>query len=160
MLKKKGIKNLLKSIVIDTGPLLLPLTREYGWDRIRELLIMHEKGEVSLYIGLFNVAELVYILQRLGFDTDVSQKYAKLISERLNIVNTTRYVMWMGKLRVEAYKHGYNIPWGNISSAAAAATLNIPVLVLDEDKHFDRVIVLCKELGRTVEIIHVKELVH
>jgi len=121
---------------------------------------MREKGGVSLYIGLFNVAELVYILQRFGFDADVSQRYAKLISERLNVINTTRYVMWMGKLRVEAYRHGYNIPWGDISSAAAAVTLNIPVLVLDEDKHFDQVIVLCKELGRAIEIIHVRELVY
>lgn len=146
------------SIVIDTGPLLLPLTREQGWDRVRELLAMHEKGEIHLYIGVFNLAEMVYAVHRLGYSVETSMRYASLVSEKLGIVSGVQYVMWMGRLRLEARKHNYNIPWGDISSAAAAISLGIPVLVLNEDTHFTKIAAIGNKLGYTIQVIRVKDL--
>ena len=157
-MKMKELMNLSNSLVIDTGPLLLPLTREHGWRKVRKLLVMHEEGKVSLYVGLFNLAELIYAMHRLGYETGTSLRYAKLISEKLHVVNNISYMMWMGKLRVEAYRHRYNIPWGDISSTAVAISLDIPVLVLNEDKHFEQLMVICKELGKEIKVIHVNEL--
>jgi predicted nucleic acid-binding protein len=146
------------SIVIDTGPLLLPLTRELGWDRVRKLLAMHEKGEIHLYIGMFNLAEIVYAAYRLGYSLETSMRYASLVSEKLGIINDARYAMLMGRLRLEAHRHNYNIPWGDISSAAAALSLGTPVLVLDEDTNFTKIAAISNKLGYTIEVIRVKDL--
>lgn len=127
----RGLRNLPSSIAIDTGPLLLPITRERGWNKVRELLEMHE------------------------IDMELALKYARLVYEKLEIVKDIRYTTWMSTLRVGAYEHKYNIPWGDISSAAVALTLNIPVIVLDEDKHFDHIALVSNKLGRTLQAIHI-----
>ncbi|RLG44157.1 MAG: hypothetical protein DRN78_00545 [Thermoproteota archaeon] len=146
------------NIVIDTGPLLLPLTREPGWDKVRKLLVMHERGEITLHVGLFNIAELVSAMHKLGYDMEVSLRYATLISEKMNVINDIQYTMWMGKLRIKAHQRRYNIPWGDLSSAAAAISLDLPVLILDEDKHFDQIMTICNELENPIQIIRVKNL--
>ena len=156
----RELRSLPDNIVIDTGPLLLPLTREPGWDKVRKLLVMHERGEITLHVGLFNIAELISAMHRLGYDMEISLRYATLVSEKLNVINDIQYTMWMGKLRVGAYQRGYNIPWGDISSAAVAISLNIPVLILDEDKHFDQIMMICNKLGNTIQIIRVKKLMN
>ncbi len=153
--KMRGLRNLPSSIAIDTGPLLLPITRERGWNKVRELLEMHERGEITIYVGLFNICELAYAMYRLGFDMELALKYARLVYEKLEIVKDIRYTTWMSTLRVGAYEHKYNIPWGDISSAAVALTLNIPVIVLDEDKHFDHIALVSNKLGRTLQAIHI-----
>jgi len=150
--------SLPRSMAIDTGPLILPITRERGWEKIKKLLAFHERGELTLHVGLFNVVELIYVMHRLGYDVRTTMEYASLILDKLGIVRDDRYVLWMGKLRIEAYRHGYNIPWGDISSAATALTLNIPVIVLDEDKHFNRIIAICRKLGKTIRIVRIKDL--
>ena len=127
----RGLRNLPSSIAIDTGSLLLPITRERGWNKVRELLEMHE------------------------IDMELVLKYARLVYEKLEIVKDIRYTTWMSTLRVGAYEHKYNIPWGDISSAAVALTLNIPVIVLDEDKHFDHIALVSNKLGRTLQAIHI-----
>lgn len=127
----RGLRNLPSSIAIDTGSLLLPITRERGWNKVRELLEMHE------------------------IDMELALKYARLVYEKLEIVKDIRYTTWMSTLRVGAYEHKYNIPWGDISSAAVALTLNIPVIVLDEDKHFDHIALVSNKLGRTLQAIHI-----
>lgn len=127
----RGLRNLPSSIAIDTGPLLLPITRERGWNKVRELLEMHE------------------------IDMELALKYARLVYEKLEIVKDIRYTTWMSTLRVGAYEHKYNIPWGDISSSAVALTLNIQVIVLDEDKHFDHIALVSNKLGRTLQAIHI-----
>jgi len=154
----RELRSLPDNIVIDTGPLLLPLTREPGWDKVRKLLVMHERGEITLHVGLFNIAELVSAMHKLGYDMEVSLRYATLISEKMNVINDIQYTMWMGKLRIEAHQRRYNIPWGDLSSAAAAISLDLPVLILDEDKHFDQIMTICNELGNPIQIIRVKNL--
>ncbi len=154
----RELRSLPDNIVIDTGPLLLPLTREPGWDKVRKLLVMHERGEITLHVGLFNIAELVSAMHKLGYDMEVSLRYATLISEKMNVINDIQYTMWMGKLRIKAHQRRYNIPWGDLSSAAAAISLDLPVLILDEDKHFDQIMTICNELGNPIQIIRVKNL--
>ena len=127
----RGLRNLPSSIAIDTGPLLLPITRERGWNKVRELLEMHE------------------------IDMELALKYARLVYEKLEIVKDIRYTTWMSRIRVGAYEHKYNIPWGDISSSAVALTLNIQVIVLDEDKHFDHIALVSNKLGRTLQAIHI-----
>ena len=63
----RGLRNLPSSIAIDTGPLLLPITRERGWNKVRELLEMHE------------------------IDMELALKYARLVYEKLEIVKDIRY---------------------------------------------------------------------
>ena len=79
---------------------------------------------------------------------------ARLVYEKLEIVKDIRYTTWMSRIRVGAYEHKYNIPWGDISSAVAL-TLNIQVIVLDEDKHFDHIAFVSNKLGRTLQAIHI-----
>jgi len=62
MLRSKELKSLPSNIAIDTGSLILPITREPGWCKIRKLLHMHEEGEVMPHIGLFNISEIVYAM--------------------------------------------------------------------------------------------------
>jgi len=158
MLRLKELKSLPSNIAIDTGPLLLPITREPGWSKIRKLLRMHEEGEVLLHIGLFNISELVYAMLRLGYDMKTSLRYAALIYERLKVIKNSQYATWMGKLRAKAYELNYSIPWGDISSAAVAVYMNIPVLALDKDKHFDKLSTICRKLNKQIQIIHVGEI--
>ena len=145
-------------MVVDTGPLILPLTREEGWEKVREVLAMHEEGEVVLHVGLFNVGELVSVTRRLGYDLDTSLRYATLVAERLSVVRDVSYAMWMGRLRVEASRLGYNVPWGDLSSVAAAVVLNVPVLALSRDKHFDVLAEVCVSYGASVQVIRVEDL--
>jgi len=63
----RGLRNLPSSIAIDTGSLLLPITRERGWNKVRELLEMHE------------------------IDMELALKYARLVYEKLEIVKDIRY---------------------------------------------------------------------
>jgi len=46
---------------------------------------------------------------------ELALKYARLVYEKLEIVKDIRYTTWMSRLRVGAYEHKYNIPWGDIS---------------------------------------------
>ena len=133
MLNMKELRNSPNNMAIDTGPLLLPLTREPGWDKIMKLLNSHENGEVVLHVGLFNIGELAYAMHRLGYDVDTSLRYAILVSEKLDVIGNLRYAIWMSRLRIGAYELRYNIPWGDISSATVAHLMEIPVIALDEE---------------------------
>ncbi|RLF13967.1 MAG: hypothetical protein DRJ66_06910 [Thermoprotei archaeon] len=154
----RGPKNSLSDIVIDTGPLLLPLTQEPGWNKIKKLLELHEKGKLTIHIGLLNISELIYAMYRLGYDMETSLRYAILVSNRLKVIKDIRYIIWMGRLRVSVHDLKYNIPWGDISSAAAALSMNIPVIVLDEDKHFDEIALICSKLGKSIQVLRIKDL--
>ncbi len=154
----KELRKLSKNIAIDTGPLLLPLTREAGWESVKKILYMHERGELTLHVGLFNIGELASATYKLGFDAETALSYAKLVSEKLSVVEGTSYAMWLGMLRIESYRSKYNIPWGDISSASAALSMNIPVIVLGKDDHFKLLAKLCSNLGKTIRVIKVEDL--
>jgi len=154
----KELKSLPSNIAIDTGPLLLPVTREPGWDKIRKLLDMHEKGEITLHIGLFNISELISAMYGLGYDVKTSLTYATLIYRRLNIVKDLQYTILMGRLQLKARELKYSIPWGDISSAATALRMKIPVLALDEDKHFNKILMVCNKLNMSIQVVRVKDL--
>ena len=149
----RGLGSLPSNIAIDTGPLLLPVTREPGWDKIKELFAMHERGDLTLCLGLFNIIELIFAMHKLGYHMETSLRYSALIYEKFNVIRSLQYAVWMGKLRAKAYELNYAIPWGDISSAAVAIHMNIPVIVLDEDKHFNQVLTICDKLN--LSLIHI-----
>ncbi|RLG05946.1 MAG: hypothetical protein DRN68_07830 [Thaumarchaeota archaeon] len=152
------MKSLPSKIVVDTGPLLLPLTREPGWKKIRSLLSLHEREQIKLYIGLFNIGELLHAAHKLGYNYSTATEYAALTSRELEVVANAEYALWMGRIKAEAAKQGYNIPWGNTSTIAAALHLNTPALALNQDKHFNQLAKICSNLGIQVNIIRVKDL--
>jgi len=80
------------------------------------------------------------------------------MKERLKVIKNSQYATWMGKLLAKAYEHNYSISWRDISSAAVAVYMNIPVLVLDEDKYFDKLSTICRKLNKQIQIIHVGEI--
>ena len=158
MLNMRELRNSPNNMAIDTGPLLLPLTREPGWDKIMKLLNLHEKGEVVLRVGLFNISELAHAMHRLGYDVDTSLRYAILVSEKLDVIGNLRYAIWMSRLRIGAYELRYKIPWGDISSATVAHLMDIPVIALDEDRHFNQIMTICNKLGKPIQVIRVRDL--
>ncbi|MCS7365822.1 MAG: hypothetical protein NDF54_10330 [archaeon GB-1867-035] len=152
------LRNLPKNLTIDTGPLLLPLTREPGWKNVKNILATHEEGKITLNLGLFNIGELIYAAYRLGYNMETTLEYARLISDKLNIVKDQKYITWMGRLRIESYKHNYNIPWGNISSTSTAITQKTPLLILSRDKHFKQLTKICNKIKKPIKTIHIEKL--
>ncbi len=63
--------------------------------------------------------------------------------------------MWMGVLKVEAVGKGYNIPWGDVSSAVSVLTTRNLVVVLDNDPHFKYIVEIVKELKKNIEIVRI-----
>ena len=145
-------------LVVDTGILLLPLTREKGWRIARELLRLGEEGSIKLQTGLFNIAEMISVMHRMGYDRSLVLEYASLVYEKLETINNIEYSTWMGVLKAEAVEKKYNIPWGDISSAASALTTESPVVVLDNDPHFKYLAKIAKDLERNIEVLRISSL--
>ncbi|RLF17284.1 MAG: hypothetical protein DRZ82_09970 [Thermoprotei archaeon] len=58
-------------------------------------------------------------------------KFAILVSNRLKVIKDAHYIIWMGRLKMSAHDFKYNIPWRDISSAAATLSMNISVIALN-----------------------------
>ncbi len=153
-----GLKRLPERIVVDTGILLLPLTREKKWRIARELLRLGEEGSIELGIGLFNIAEMVSVMSRMGYEKTLAIEYASLVCDKLNVIRDTDYSLWMGILKHKSMKKKYNIPWGDLSSASAAISTKSPVLVLDNDEHFTHIKEIVEDLDENLEVLRIGDL--
>ena len=101
---------------------------------------------------------MISVMHRMGYDRSLILEYASLVYEKLETINDIEYSMWMGILKAEAVRKGYNIPWGDISSAASALTTGSPVVVLDNDPHFKYIVEIVKELKKNIEIVRISHL--
>ncbi len=152
------LRRLPDTFVVDTGPLLLPLTREPGWRDVRRLIRLVENRRVRLLVGLFNLAELLHATRKLGYEEDVALEYARLVARWLDIVDDVGYAVLMGRLRAKVSESDLNVPWGDISSAAAAIHSGSPALALDGDAHFDALAEAASGLNLKLDIVRVGSL--
>jgi predicted nucleic acid-binding protein len=144
----KGLKNSeskpLKRFVFDAGPFVLLFTNEEGSDIVREAVLLHEGGEIEIFMHPNNLVESYAVISRIGkinpellarkveASAVVRSAYATL-----NVVCDEETVLKLGALKLK-YE---DKPWGDLSSAALALRLSdgekVPVIILDEEKHFE-----------------------
>ena len=133
-----------RRLVFDAGPFILLFTNEKGSDIARETVLLHEKGNVEVFIHPNNLAEAYRILSLIR--REKPELLAKEVSPEivvrsayatLNIVQDERTTICLGILKLK-YR---DKPWGDLSSAALALRLSdpvkTPVIILDEERHFE-----------------------
>jgi len=144
----RGVRNLvskpLKKLVFDAGPFILLFTNEEGSDIAKEAVLLHERGEIEIFMHPNNLVESYAVLSR------ISEEHPELLARNvepsavirsayatLNVVYDEETAMKLGALKLR-YE---NKPWGDLSSAALALRLSdgekVPVIILDEEKHFE-----------------------
>ncbi len=144
----KGIGSLkphMGRLVFDTGPFLMLFTREDGSDTARRIVLMHERGELEVYMHPFNLAEAYRVIARIR-----SEKPSLLVRDvtpgevvrsayaTLRVVSDVETTIALGALK-QKYP---SKPWGDLSSAALSLRLSAegvesPVVILDGEKHFE-----------------------
>jgi len=144
----KGVKNLeskpLKRFVFDAGPFILLFTNEEGSDIVREAVLLHERGEIEIFMHPNNLVESYVVISQISKENPellarqvepsavVRSAYATL-----NVVCDEETALELGALKSK-YE---DKPWGDLSSAALALRLldreKVPVIILDEEKHFE-----------------------
>ncbi|MGB9854639.1 MAG: hypothetical protein ACPLRY_07560 [Candidatus Bathyarchaeales archaeon] len=134
----------LKRFVFDAGPFILLFTNEEGSDVAREAVLLHEKGEVEIFMHPNNLVEAFVVISR------ISKENPKLLVRKvepsavmrsayatINVVCDEETALELGALKLK-YE---DKPWGDLSSAALALRLSdgekVPVVILDEEKHFE-----------------------
>jgi len=143
----RGVRNLaskpLKRLVFDAGPFILLFTNEEGSDIAKEAVLLHERGEIEIFMHPNNLVESYAVLSR------ISKENPKLLARKvepstvirsayatLNVVYDEKTALKLGALKLK-YE---DKPWGDLSSAALALRLSdeekVPIIILDEEKHF------------------------
>ena len=144
----RGVKNLaskpLKKLVFDAGPFILLFTNEEGSDIAREAVLLHEKGEIEIFMHPNNLVESYAVISR------ISKENPELLARKvepsavirsayatLNVVYDEETALKLGALKLK-YE---DKPWGDLSSAALALRLSdgekVPVIILNKEKHFE-----------------------
>jgi len=144
----RDVKNLagkpLKRLVFDAGPFILLFTNEEGSDIAREAVLLHEKGEIEIFMHPNNLVESYAVISR------ISKENPELLARKvepsavirsayatLNVVYDEETALKLGALKLK-YE---DKPWGDLSSAALALRLSdgekVPVIILDKEKHFE-----------------------
>jgi predicted nucleic acid-binding protein len=144
----RDVRNLaskpFKRLVFDAGPFILLFTNEEGSDIAREAVLLHERGEIEIFMHPNNLVESYAVLSR------ISKENPKLLARKvepstvirsayatLNVVYDEKTALKLGALKLR-YE---DKPWGDLSSAALALRLSdgekVPIIILDEEKHFE-----------------------
>jgi len=144
----RDVKNLagkpLKRLVFDAGPFILLFTNEEGSDIAREAVLLHERGEIEIFMHPNNLVESYAVISR------ISKENPELLARKvepsavirsayatLNVVYDEETALKLGALKLK-YE---DKPWGDLSSAALALRLSdgekVPVIILDKEKHFE-----------------------
>jgi len=144
----RDVKNLagkpLKRLVFDAGPFILLFTNEEGSDIAREAVLLHENGEIEIFMHPNNLVESYAVISR------ISKENPELLARKvepsavirsayatLNVVYDEETALKLGALKLK-YE---DKPWGDLSSAALALRLSdgekVPVIILDKEKHFE-----------------------
>ena len=144
----RGVKNSeskpLKRLVFDAGPFILLFTNEEGSDIAREAVLLHERGEIEIFMHPNNLVESYAVISRIieenpelltrkvEPDAVIRSAYATL-----NVVYDEETALKLGALKLK-YE---DKPWGDLSSAALSLRLSdgekVPVIILNEEKHFE-----------------------
>jgi len=133
-----------RRLVFDAGPFILLFTNEEGSEIARETVVLHEKGNVEVFIHPNNLAEAYQVISSIRREKpellikDVSpETVVRSAYATLNILQDERTTVCLGALRL---KYRYK-PWGDLSSAALALRLSdqgkTPVIILNEEMHFE-----------------------
>lgn len=133
----------LKSLVFDAGPFILLFTDEEGSEIARKAVLLHEKGEIKIFMHPNNLVEAFAVISR------ICKEKPDLLARRiepsavirsayatLNVVDDEETTLKLGALKLK-YE---DKPWGDLSSAALALRLSdnekVPVVILNEERHF------------------------
>ncbi len=135
----------MNRLVFDTGPFLLLFTREEGSETARNMVLMHERGHLEIYMHPNNLAEAYRVIGRIRSEQssllirDITpDEVVRSAYATLKVVSNVETTLALGFL-----KHKYSSkPWGDLSSAALSISLskrgvNAPVVILDREKHFE-----------------------
>lgn len=134
----------LKRLVFDAGPFILLFTNEEGSEIARRAVLLHEKGEIEIFMHPNNLVEAFLVISRISLENPelLARKVEASAVIRsayatLNVVYDEETVFELGALKLK-YE---DKPWGDLSSAALALRLSdrekVPVIILDEERHFE-----------------------
>ena len=118
--------------VLDSYALLAYLNGEAGQTRIQEILTLALSNEVKVYLGLINLGEILYIVERRRGLTQAQRTLSLLESLPLTICDTTRALV----LDAAHIKAGHTISYADAFVAALAQSENAIVVTGDPEFKF------------------------
>lgn len=153
---------LRRRFVLDAGPFILLFTNEKGSDTVQRLVLMHERGELEVFIHPNNLAEAYRVISRVRMERpemlikDIDpETVIRSAYTTLNVAQDVESTICLGELMVK-YR---NKPWGDLSSASLALSMSdeerVTVIILDDERHFEELIEV-----ESLKISDLKNMVH
>ena len=115
--------------VMDSYALLAYLNGEAGQRRVQEILTLALSHEVEVYLGMINLGEILYIVERRRGLTQAQRTLSLIESLPLTICETTRALV----LDAAHIKAGHSISYADAFVAALAQSENATVVTGDPE---------------------------
>ena len=115
--------------VMDSYALLAYLNGEAGQSRVQEILTLALSHEVEVYLGMINLGEILYIVERRRGLTQAQRTLSLIENLPLTICDTTRALV----LDAAHIKAGHSISYADAFVAALAQSENATVVTGDPE---------------------------
>ncbi len=115
--------------VMDSYALLAYLNGEAGQARVQEILSLALSNEVMVYLGMINVGEILYIVERRRGLTHAQRTLSLIENLPLTICDTTRALV----LDAAHIKAGHSISYADAFVAALAQLENAMLVTGDPE---------------------------
>ncbi len=119
--------------VMDSYAMLAYLNGEAGQRRVQEILTLALSHDVEVYLGMINLGEILYIVERRRGLTQAQRTLSLIESLPLTICDTTRTLV----LDAAHIKAGHGISYADAFAAALAQSEN--AIVVTGDPEFNAV---------------------
>jgi len=117
---------------MDSYALLAYLNGEAGQTRVQEILSLALANEAAVYLGMINLGEILYIVERRRGLTQAQRVLSLIENLPLTICGTTRALM----LDAAHIKAGHSISYADAFVAALAQSENATVVTGDPEFNF------------------------
>lgn len=117
------------SFVMDTFAMLAHFQAETGGDSVKELLQRAEDGEISLFMSLINVGEMVYIVAR----EDGRERAEEMLEDLRSLPITFQEATEQRILAASWLKSTYPISYADAFAASLAQELDAPLVTGDPE---------------------------
>lgn len=118
--------------VMDSYALLAYLNGEAGQTRVQEILTVALSDEAEVFLGMINLGEILYIVERRRGLTQAQRTLTLIESLPLTICDTTRALV----LDAAHIKAGHSISYADAFVAALAQSENAIVVTGDPEFQF------------------------
>lgn len=139
-MQKKGDNKIFDQYVLDSYALLAFLANEKGRDIVENLLILAKGKETKLYMGIINLGEVIYIIEREEGLKNAQLALSRIIKFPIELVDADLCLT----LKASHIKAHNTLSFADAFAASLALEKNAPLVT--GDKEFS-------SLGQDINII-------